>query len=151
MLGFVDSAHISKVFSAKMGMTAQAYRRTYQNVILLCNIQEDRKVYDIIAYIYRNCTEPLTPQAVAERFQVSQKALHQFLLCQVEKDFTDFLNYLRINRACVLLKTTGHTIMDIAFEVGYNNLKTFNRNFLRFRGMSAREFRRSITLQTAEL
>lgn len=151
ILGFVDSAHISKVFSAKMGMTAQEYRRTYQNVGILCNIREDRNAYELIDYIYRNCTEPLTPQSVAARFQISQKELHQILLYQVEKDFTDFLNYLRINRACVLLKTTERTIMDIAFEMGYNNLKTFSRNFMRFRGMSAREFRRNITLQSPEL
>ena len=65
----------------------------------------------------------------------------------MEKDFSDFLNFLRINRACTLLKTTSRSVTDIAFEVGYNTVKTFNRNFLKFRGMSPSAFRQEIALQ----
>lgn len=147
ILGFVDSAHISKVFSAKMGMTANDYRRTYQTVGSLCSIRERQDAYSVISYLYRNCAEPLTPQLVADEFHISRQELNEILSYQVEKSFTDFLNFLRINRACVLLKTTGHAITDIAIEAGYNTLKTFNRNFLKYRGMTPGEFRRTTSLQ----
>jgi len=147
LLGFSDSAHMSKVFRDKTGMQASEYRRMYRKVGALSQARDEPGVYELVAYISRNCTEALTPQGVAERFHLTQAQLHEILVYQVERGFVEFLNYQRINRACVLLKTTGHAVTDIAIEVGYNNLKTFNRNFLRFRGMTAREFRRKVGLQ----
>ena len=39
----------------------------------------------------------------------------------------------------------------MAFEVGYSNIKTFNTNFLKFKGMTHTEFRNLITLQKADV
>lgn len=147
LLGFVDASHISRVFAAKTGMKAGEYRRTYQNVGMLCNIRDDPAEYSLVAYIYRHCTEPLTPRSVAGEFHISEAALHRVLLYQVERSFADFLSYLRINRASVLLKTTPHPVTDIAVEVGYNSRKTFDRHFLKFRGMTAAEFRKNVEIQ----
>ena len=66
---------------------------------------------------------------------------------QVEMNFNDYLNYIRINRACELLLTTDKSILTIALEVGYNTEKTLTRNFLRFRSMTPGKFRRSVGLQ----
>ncbi|MDX1358258.1 MAG: AraC family transcriptional regulator, partial [Clostridia bacterium] len=40
ILGFVDSAHISKVFMARTGMKAGEYRKTYQKVKDICRVKE---------------------------------------------------------------------------------------------------------------
>ena len=101
----------------------------------------------MVSYLYHNYTRDLTPQHTAARFGLSVKELNGLLLYQVEKDFSDFLNFLRINRACTLLKTTEKSVTDIAFEVGYNTVKTFSRNFLRFRRMSPSAFRQEVALQ----
>ena len=101
----------------------------------------------MVSYLYHNYTRDLLPQHTAARFGLSVKELNTLLLYQVEKDFSDFLNFLRINRACTLLKTTEKSVTDIAFEVGYNTVKTFSRNFLRFRGMSPGAFRQEVALQ----
>lgn len=151
ILGFVDSSHISKVFSARLGMKASEFREVYRRVGGLCGIQDDPTAYEVVSYLYHNYTRELLPQHTAARFGLSVKELNTLLLYQVEKDFSDFLNYLRINRACTLLKTSEKTITDIAFEVGYNTVKTFSRNFLRFRGMSPGAFRQEVGLQENRL
>lgn len=147
ILGFVDASHISKVFYAKTGIKAGAYRRTYQNMGILCKIRNDPDTYRLIAYIYRHSAEPLTAPMVAEMFHIPPNVFQQILLCQVERSFPEFLSFLRINRACVLLKATTHPITDIAVEVGYSSRKTFDRHFLRLRGMTAGEFRKNIDIQ----
>ena len=147
ILGFVDSSHISKVFSARLGMKASEFREVYRRVGGLCGIQDDPTAYEVVSYLYHNYTRQLLPQHTAARFGLSVKELNTLLLYQVEKDFSDFLNFLRINRACTLLKTTEKSVTDIAFEVGYNTVKTFSRNFLRFRGMSPGAFRQKVALQ----
>lgn len=147
ILGFVDSSHISKVFSARLGMKASQFREVYRRVGGLCGIQDDPTAYEVVSYLYHNYARDLLPQHTAARFGLSVKELNTLLLYQVERDFSDFLNFLRINRACALLKTTEKSVTDVAFEVGYNTLKTFSRNFLKFRGMSPTAFRQEVALQ----
>ena len=104
ILGFVDSSHISKVFAARIGMKANDFRKTYQNVYEMCNIKMTRDAYDIVAYIYRNYAEDLTPPEHGGPFHISIKELNTILLYQVEKNFPDFLNFVRVNRASGALK-----------------------------------------------
>lgn len=147
ILGFVDSSHICKVFAARIGMKANDFRKTYQSVYEICNIKMTRDAYEIVTYIYRNYAESLTPQNTAVQFHISVKELNTILLYQVEKNFSDFLNFVRVNRASELLKNTSKSITQIAIDVGYNNSKTLTRNFLRFRTMTPGAFRGGIELQ----
>lgn len=147
ILGFVDSSHICKVFSARVGMRANDFRKTYQSVYEICDIKMDRDAYEIVAYIYRNYDQELTPRGTAERFHLSIQEMNAILLYQVEKNFSDFLNFVRVNRACELLKNTDKSVTEIAIDVGYNNAKTLSRNFLKFRTMTPGAFRERIEMQ----
>lgn len=128
ILGFVDSSHICKVFSARVGMRVNDFRKSYCDVAKVCKEDVGQSTYEIVRYIYRNSSEMLTPALVAEKFGITKKELNNILLYQVEKNFSDFLNYLRVNRACELLKNTDKALIDVAVEVGYNNTKTLTRN-----------------------
>lgn len=147
ILGFVDSAHISKVFLARIGMKANDFRKTYQSIGDKCRIKDRQVFYAIVSYIYRNYAEDLQPKNVSEHFHISPKELNRILLFQVEMNFNDYLNFIRVNRASELLLKTDKSILTIALEVGYNTEKTLTRNFLRFRSMTPGKFRRSVELQ----
>lgn len=142
ILGFVDSSHISKVFAARMGMKVNEYRKTYQKVNQICRIKEKQESYQIISYLYRNYAEELQPHKVAEKFRITLPELNRIMLYQVEKNFSDFLNYIRVNRACELLVGGDMSIARIAVEVGYNCEKTLNRNFLKFKVITPGQFRK---------
>ncbi len=150
ILGFVDSAHISKVFLARIGMKANDFRKTYQSIGDQCRIKDRQVFYAIVSYIYRNYAEDLQPKNVSEHFHISPKELNRILLFQVEMNFSDYLNYIRVNRASELLLKTDKSILTIALEVGYNTEKTLTRNFLRFRSMTPGKFRRSTEFQENE-
>jgi len=147
MLNYFDSAHISKVFNARIGMNLSEYRKTYQNVSKICKIKESKMAYTAVNYIYRNYAEDLNVSSVSKELGVSEKYLNRILLYQVEKNFSDFLNEVRINEACRLLLNTDNTILDIAISVGYNNDRTFTRNFLSRKVMLPSEFRKKVTIQ----
>lgn len=150
-LGYVDASHISKVFSARVGMRINDYRKTYQKVESICRIESDRRIYALVEYICRSYNEPLSARTVAERFGFTAAEMNHALMLQVEKNFEEFLNYTRINRAAELLLTTDQTVTYIAMEVGYANVKTFNRNFLRFKVMTPGDFRKKVALQNGRL
>ena len=64
----------------------------------------------------------------------------------IEKNFEEYLNYLRINEACKLLLSSKDSLIDIGVAVGYNNIKTFSRNFVKAKGMTPGDFRKLITI-----
>ncbi len=147
ILGFVDSAHISKVFLARIGMNANEFRSTYQTVGNICRIRDRREFYSLVSYIYRHYSEDLRPKEVAQQFHLSPRELNRILLYQVEMGFSDFLHFVRVNRASELLAQTSRTVLEIALEVGYHTEKTLARNFLRFRSMTPTQFRQTTGLQ----
>ena len=148
ILGYVDASHISKVFLTRVGMRANEYRKTYQRIGDICKVKENRKAYSIVEFIFRNYKEDITPKMLANEFKITVSELQQTLLYQVEKNFEDYLNCVRINYASELLLKTDRTITDIAMEVGYNSYKTFTRNFLKFRVMTPSVYRKSVTIQS---
>ena len=101
-------------------------------------------------YIYKNYSGNLTPQSVARKFDITVRKLNTILFYQVEKSFSDFLNYVRINRACELLLDTDRTIAEIASLTGYNNVKTLTRNFLKFQVMTPGKFRESVSKNSGD-
>ncbi len=151
ILGFVDGAHISKVFLARVGMNANDYRKTYQKVNRICKIKETKVSFSVIDYIYRHHMDPLSPKMVAEQHGLSVKSLNKILLYQVEKNYEDFLNFVRVNHASELLLSTEMTITEIAVEVGYNTSKTLSRNFLKHRLMTPGVFRQTVQLQKSDM
>lgn len=132
-------------------MRINDYRKTYRRVESICRIETDRRVYALVEYICRSYNEPLSARVVAEKFGCTAAEMNRALMLQVEKNFEEFLNYVRINRAAELLLTTDQTVTYIAMEVGYANVKTFNRNFLRFKVMTPGDFRKKVALQESRL
>ena len=144
VLGYVDASHISKVFSARVGMRINEYRKTYARVGEICKVEESRMAYEIVRYIYRYYKEDLTAQSTASRFGMSVPELNRILMYQVEKKFDEYLNSVRINRASELLLSTNMSVMDVALEVGYHNTKTLSRHFVKQKLMTPQSFRNSV-------
>ena len=54
----------------------------------------------------------------------------------------DYINGLRVREAAALLGTTDQSVTDIAFEVGFESLRTFNRAFAREMNTTPEQYRR---------
>lgn len=147
LLGYVDAAHISKLFEGRMESKISDYRRTYQKVLKICNMKERRMGYEVAAYMIDNHKEKLAAKAVADHFRISVVELNSILLFQMERNFIDLLNFLRVNSACKLLVSTDMAITDIAIEVGYNTVKTFSRNFVNYKHMNPSNYRKLVRLE----
>lgn len=148
LCGFTDASHLSKVFSSRIGTTANEYRKINKRVENLFQDSEKNAGFELISYINEHYSdEGLSIQTVISRFHMTAQEINRVLLLHTERNFDDLLNYIRINRACEYLLTTESGILDIAVEVGYNNVKTFNRNFTKLKQMTPGSFRKTMTLQ----
>ena len=82
---------------------------------------------------------------MAARIATTEKTYFStFFRKKVGITFTDWLRQIRVAKAIDIIKTRDQSICDIAFEVGFGDLRSFERAFKRYTHMTAREFKRSI-------
>ena len=55
--------------------------------------------------------------------------------------FTQYVQEYRVNEACSLLRKTGRTVLQTAYDCGFDSLRSFNRNFMKITGLSPSEYR----------
>lgn len=142
-VGFADSSHMIKVFIEKKNISPNNYRKIYKG-----SEGDYKKIntdlgFAIITYINKEYTENLKSVEIADKFDISVLELNQTLMYLTERNFEEYLRYIRINKSCELLLSTNYDIIDIALAVGYNNTKSFTRNFEKLKGITPGNYRRS--------
>ena len=98
----------------------------------------------IVSRITDNLARPLSAADLAAELDMTESRFSRFFRRATGNTFTDFVNQVRINRACQLLMESDRYISQICYEVGFNNIANFNRRFLDIKGMTPREFRRQV-------
>ncbi len=95
----------------------------------------------IIQFLNRQLGQTVRLSEAAQLVHLSEGAFSRFFRTHTGKTFPQFVNELRIGRACTLLMEEEMNITEIAFACGFTNLSNFNRQFLRLKRVSPREFR----------
>jgi len=93
-------------------------------------------------YIDEHYTEDLTLQLVAEYVGISQNYLSSLFAQNLEYGFIDYVNYVRVNRACVYLRQNYFKTYEIAYKVGFRDEKYFSKVFKKIKGVSPSQFRK---------
>lgn len=106
--------------------------------------KDDKKINDLCQHILDHFQYPISQEAVAKRFAMSNTALSRFFKKHTGKTFTAYIHELRIAKACELLSQTDRSIQDIAQEVGFSNISQFNRIFARLKNMTPRTLRKQL-------
>ncbi|PLS08439.1 helix-turn-helix domain-containing protein [Neobacillus cucumis] len=107
--------------------------------------KEPDLLHSILSYIQEHFTESISLNGMARKLGYSYNYLSKYFNAHVKTSFVDFLNETRINYACYLLSTTEKTISDIAFLCGYENIRSFNRNFVKIKLCTPKEYREKQT------
>jgi len=95
----------------------------------------------IVDRITGGLAEPLMASTVAAELGMSESRFSRFFRRATGNTFTDFVNLVRVNRACQLLMDTDRQVTRICYDVGFNNVANFNRRFREIKGMTPSEFR----------
>jgi AraC-like DNA-binding protein len=122
---------------------------------LLSNVQmqsvDDHASLDqintIVTRIIENVAQPVALSELATHLGMSESRFSRFFRRATGNTFVDFVNRVRVNRACQLLMESDRYVTHICYEVGFNNVANFNRRFLEIKGMTPTEFRRQTDLR----
>ncbi|PLW94555.1 MAG: hypothetical protein C0591_12610 [Marinilabiliales bacterium] len=86
---------------------------------------------------------------LAKGLELSSLELSVFLNKQLGKNFFDFINEYRINKAKEMLEDHGKnklTVLEILYDVGFNSKSSFNTAFKKNTGFTPTEYRRKYVL-----
>ena len=92
-------------------------------------------------YIETNYTTNISLNGVASYLGISEYYLSRLFNQLTGQTFRTYLNNIRLGHAQKLLSSTEKSIIDIAFESGFNSLRTFNRVYKNIKGIVPSDYR----------
>lgn len=101
----------------------------------------ESRINHVLSYIGKNLSQELRETELAELAGQSASAFSRYFRRHTGVPFVQYVNRLRINLACQLLMSGELSITDICYQVGFNNLSNFNRQFLMLKAMSPSRWR----------
>lgn len=100
-------------------------------------------LHKILLFVDENYQGDCTLKKVAKHLRYDYPYLSKLFVQLTGMTFTDYLNNYRVSQACYLLKNSSLSIGEIANQCGYNQLRTFHRNFKNVIGQSPTHYRDS--------
>lgn len=143
------SAHysmmIEQLISLK-GADRLALEMAYQYCDVVAARRNNRysvKVNRALQFIYRHYREQLKLDEVAQIAGASPAYLSRRFKQETGETIFEFINRYRIRMAQVYLRYQPKSVMDVALDVGFNDVAYFNRVFKRYIGMTPVAYLRS--------
>jgi len=100
----------------------------------------DSRIDKVYSFTFNNFHRNITLEEVADLANLNPTAFCRFFKKNTKKNYSKFLNEIRIGYACKLLLEEKMNISEIGYESGFNNLSNFNRQFKSSMGLSPTEY-----------
>lgn len=104
-------------------------------------VQTNQTVERAVEYIKEHYMENITLNEVAEKVGISSGYLSTLFNQNLQCGFIDYLNSVRIERACCYLEQNYFKTYEIAYRVGFRDEKYFSKVFKKLMGMTPKEYR----------
>ncbi|MEO6914273.1 MAG: AraC family transcriptional regulator [Chitinophagaceae bacterium] len=106
---------------------------------------KSRRIDKIMQYVNDNFSQNITLADAAKIGGMTEVSLSRFFKLRTGKTFIDALNDVRIGYASRILIDTTHSINEVAYQCGFNNMSNFNRIFRKKKDTTPKDFRNSYT------
>ena len=103
---------------------------------------ETDKINLIFDFILNNYTDEIYVQDIASQLNMSMAAFSRYFKKYTRKTFSDYVTEIRIGHACRLLMEDNHTISEICYESGFDNLSNFYRHFKKVVGIIPKDYKK---------
>ncbi|GEO10587.1 AraC family transcriptional regulator [Segetibacter aerophilus] len=104
-----------------------------------------RRIEKIMNYLNNNFDKDVSLTDAAKIAGMTEVALSRFFKARTGKTFVDTINEVRLGNASRMLIDTTHSITEVAYKCGFNNMSNFNRIFKKKKDCTPKEFRQSYT------
>jgi AraC-like DNA-binding protein len=111
--------------------------------------EDQGRMERVIAHIHAHLTGDVDRAGAARAAHLSEGAFSRFFKLRTGKTLPEYVNELRVGRACRLLADEPRKVTDIALDCGFRNLANFNRRFREITRLTPRDYRRKLQRSAA--
>lgn len=149
----IEAMRLKELEPARLAMkskrTAQLVRDPTSVVVESRSVNQSafkyyRRLRRVRRYVYQNYSEPISLAQVADIAALEKKYFSTYFHAKTGICFRDWLTDVRIRHAMELMERDNQSITTIAQDVGYQDLRTFERAFKKWTGMSPRSFKKAV-------
>jgi AraC-like DNA-binding protein len=101
----------------------------------------NKRMTDVYNYIRENYFKPITLEKIARVAKMNPVSFSRYFKKNSGAGFIEYLNRVRTNKACYLLRETEYHIHEIAIECGFASISNFNKQFRKTEGISPRDYK----------
>lgn len=103
--------------------------------------EKENLLLKIFQFVETNYNKTCTLDALSEHISYHSVYLSRYFKRCTGLSYTDYVNRYRVNEAGYILKNSDTNILQIAYDCGFESLRSFNRNFKSIMGVTPSEFR----------
>lgn len=87
------------------------------------------QIRNALRYVDRHYSEPVRIEDLAEACNISETHLRRLFSAYINMKPVEYLNMVRVLRACEMLRSSNETMAAVAVRCGFSTISTFDRNF----------------------
>jgi AraC-like DNA-binding protein len=106
--------------------------------------RNDIVIARVVQHLERHYDQPLSLALVAKRLGLSPNAMGRCFKQHTGMGFSEYLQKVRFEQACRMLRETRLSIGRISMECGFNSPSYFTRAFIKFAGRSPLSYRQNL-------
>jgi AraC-like DNA-binding protein len=103
--------------------------------------KENDRLQKVFSYVLDHLKEDLHVEDVAKIAMMSQSGFCRYFKNRTKKNFSHFVNEIRVSNACKQLMKGNFSISYVCCESGFNNMANFNKQFKKIVKQTPHQFR----------
>lgn len=101
-----------------------------------------KRIAAIHEYLMNHYKEDIDLEILAGLTHMAKGSLCRFFKAQMGMTIFEYLNKIKVEYACNLLLDVDHSVLDVCFESGFNNLSHFNKQFKKVKKLTPSNYRK---------
>lgn len=134
----IDKCRYRADYEQAMEQIMEQLRLSFEQSIL----SKDDRMDKILEYIQQNYQENLKLEDLVSEFNFNYHYLSAYFNQRMKEGFSEYLNRIRIEKACEMLENEDIPIAEISSRVGYSEQSYFCRVFKKITGKTPSVWRR---------
>lgn len=104
-----------------------------------------RRIDKAYEFMNANFHKPISLKDLAKLVNMTEVSFSRFIKKRTGNTFIDSLNEIRLGHATRMLIETTHSVAEISYNCGFNNISNFNRFFKKKKHCTPKEFRENFS------
>lgn len=101
-------------------------------------------IKEILRYCAENYRKSIHLDNISRDLYINKFYISHLFSQKLHMGFNEYIGMLRISDACRLIANMEMSITDIAYNVGFNSIRSFNRQFIKYVGVTPSQYKKNL-------